>query len=1709
MDTDPLTWSVAQVADFFWHQATRFLSDRPTLRLPELDAFLQSLEENDVNGDILLNAVDTATLREDLGVRSLGARTAVIHCIRKLKALSDARQNGAPEPAPQTPNSIVGLTNQISDPEPVPVPSPGENIRPGETQVQDGRGKKRRKLDLSAMQTVQEVPQAKTKTLASADGYMSAPKLPVDELFYGKTAFNAQLADLKPKGDNVDLEPNYPFIKDHEPYSEDEERWHREMFVTFQEPNTTDGDATYVYRQMRYFMANDDSKLIKRRGRDAIAILPYREALITGKKSVSATVFRLDDNAEDGAIAVRENAAFLEEENDFVGVDIAGQEQESNAGEWDFLTTKWARKDGNKMLPEFGQSEGDNDEMSSRMERELEDEEREVQAELNGNIEREAAIAIIDDEIRLLAEHWNEVKLSRKEEKHAWTIWKQMKRSKTIRAQLIESANERIRELNTRLTKQKDRILETEWRKEKDIREQCDAMSTTVEEREELHWKISVWNRKQEPYHVVRHGQHTGSTSRPNAANNQRIVVHPNDRLSVSPAPVQEDAMQEDSEHFHTPEGGETNQNEQEEPMLIDDGHSFDGGDELEEADSPIAGWIEPSPPAIFGSPPHLPSDAVKDEQEANTGSRKVEPHDNNTSESGFLPDMTTFLSQHPKPTPEPKSTPKKGMSSNSRDQPIEISSDSHSTPASKGGRKKRMAAAKKARNFSSDPLGATADDVKSWDINDLIEQADRHRLLIKMLFDAGPKKREEVQKYFLSSRIAGFSAALKEALGLLRQDFSAVATKDGSQTSIFCAKLYLAWSFLSPETLQGQRPKGFSPTRPLDFSQTEIFSGLLRSTLQTKKLFIIPKPEPTPTSSAKSNRTPGAVISLLESEDDDSDPVRDTPSKRKQKKPLLSMKGEQSQRQAFNRQSRFKELQMQSSSQNQLEAMVSTNPSRSHIQVNILKGDDEDDIFVDKRIAADMKNHQAAGVQFMWRELTAAGEDSAQGCILAHEQGLGKTVQAIAVLVALNEAAQSKNPRIFEQLPPRLRPADMKDRQLRTLILVPAALVANWRAELKKWAPERLPNVYSAESHHVKDHGRLLEQWFRTGGVMIMGYDSFKKKVVRKEGKSVKLAAEGLILRCLVDPGPDIMIADEAHQLGNEKSIRSIAVSQIQTETRMALTGTPMSNDVQEIYSLVSLVAPDYLGDSAWFSAQYARPIKEGNGKDSTAYQRRKAVKKLAVLHKNIEPKVDRAKITVLEGQLPPKVEFVIKLPLTGVQHAAYTKYVQHLVGEGKTKDAAQVTLFGYLSVLTLLLNHPLAFKRKMFMPGKARIQTRAPTPSESDSGAVTPARDVEPDAQAQAEAQAGENDDAGDSIRTSGFTEESIQRITSHIGDEIDPLLSTKTSVLMEIVHRSKACDDKVLIFSQSIPSLDYLGELLKSFGIKFVRIDGSMNPKLRNEHLEEMQSGKRDLMLMSTKAGGVGLNIQVANRVIILDSSFNPTHEAQAISRSYRLGQKKPVFVYRFTVGGTFEDMLYNKQMFKERLNKGVVDKITTKRIANVDSKHAIREPTEVGQEDLEESLGKDKVLDGIVKDLRDNAKRYGEEQIIIRSLATMEVLQEKVVDEPLNEEEQREVEMELLEGRNAGKGKKPAVAPSNVPASTAPAKSKRSQPGSAGVRWAQLSGSQWHPPMAPPPAPAPAASQAQAPSRIVTLPTGGLPPRSTAPTVPHGLPIPPKD
>ncbi len=599
-----------------------------------------------------------------------------------------------------------------------------------------------------------------------------------------------------------------------------------------------------------------------------------------------------------------------------------------------------------------------------------------------------------------------------------------------------------------------------------------------------------------------------------------------------------------------------------------------------------------------------------------------------------------------------------------------------------------------------------------------------------------------------------------------------------------------------------------------------------------------------------------------------------------------------------------------------------------------------------------------------------------------------------ITLLVAIAEAAQSPDLSVSSQIPPGLR-------ESKTLVLCPPGLIDNWMDELLMWAPPRILGEYRKFDSTLKAKDvRLdaIENWYTNGGILIMSYDMFRK-LVHNNSTQKKAAPldedEHAQVREHLLHGPNVIIADEAHKMKNANASITHAAVQFRSSSRIALTGSPLANNVVEYHTMIEWIAPNYLGPITEFRAKYVEPIQQGSYFESTSSERRQSLKMLGVLTKDLEPKVHRADISVLREDLKPKTEFVITVPLTEVQHKAYSIYVRSMLANDHevTKDG-QVqlsTLWHWLAILSLLCNHPACFKAKL---------------SERKDDAEKKIRGNSRPELATPKASTSEDDETPGNVSVwkVGVSEELVRQemdLFKKFGSAVEEFYSSnKVKLLLQILNASKAVGDKVLIFSQSLQTLDFLERLCKSNGRKYARLDGSTKMSSRQGLTKDFNTSDTELYLISTTAGGIGLNLPGANRVIIFDFKFNPVNEEQAVGRAYRIGQQKPVFVYRFVAGGTFEESIHNTAVFKMQLASKVVDKKNPLAWAKKRTGEFLFEPKVVKQQDLSSFKTRDPfVLDKILDSQ--------EQDSTIRAIVMTDTF-ERHDNEALTAEEQQEVE-----------------------------------------------------------------------------------------------------
>uniref|UniRef100_A0A8D3C6T5 DNA helicase n=1 Tax=Scophthalmus maximus TaxID=52904 RepID=A0A8D3C6T5_SCOMX len=634
----------------------------------------------------------------------------------------------------------------------------------------------------------------------------------------------------------------------------------------------------------------------------------------------------------------------------------------------------------------------------------------------------------------------------------------------------------------------------------------------------------------------------------------------------------------------------------------------------------------------------------------------------------------------------------------------------------------------------------------------------------------------------------------------------------------------------------------------------------------------------------------------------------------------------------------------------------------------------------VHRNLVTKLKPHQVDGVQFMWdcccESMKKIEKSSGSGCILAHCMGLGKTLQVVTFLhtLLLSEKLEFTT----------------------ALVVCPLNTVLNWLNEFEKWQngmkdEESLEVTELATVKKPQERAYALQRWQEMGGVMIIGYEMYRNLTQGRMIKSKKL--KETFQKTLVDPGPDLVICDEGHILKNEASAVSKAMNSIRTRRRIVLTGTPLQNNLIEYHCMVNFIKENLLGSVKEFRNRFINPIQNGQCADSTLFDVRIMKKRAHILYEMLAGCVQRKDYTALTKFLPPKHEYVLSIRVTPIQCKLYRYYLEHFTGVGNAVEGgrgrAGTKLFQDFQMLSRIWTHPWCLQldyiskenRGYFDEDSMEEFIASETEESSMSMTSEDEKIKKKKKQGKGKKKGSDDSDSDDvevikewntssrgkngesrtrerpepveerkSARPSGsapgsptadwhreFVVEADAEILEHSG---------KMTLLFEILRMAEEVEDKVLVFSQSLISLDLIEDFLelacrakdeekispyKGEGkwfrnIDYYRLDGSTGATTRKKWAEEFNDTSNirgRLFLISTRAGSLGINLVAANRVIIFDASWNPSYDVQSIFRVYRFGQLKTVFVYRFLAQGTMEEKIYERQVTKQSLSFRVVD------------------------------------------------------------------------------------------------------------------------------------------------------------------------------------------
>ena len=448
------------------------------------------------------------------------------------------------------------------------------------------------------------------------------------------------------------------------------------------------------------------------------------------------------------------------------------------------------------------------------------------------------------------------------------------------------------------------------------------------------------------------------------------------------------------------------------------------------------------------------------------------------------------------------------------------------------------------------------------------------------------------------------------------------------------------------------------------------------------------------------------------------------------------------------------------------------------------------------KMLNAELRPYQMRGTAWI-RALTELG----LGGILADDMGLGKTIQAIAAFLSLRESQQNIKP---------------------MLVVAPKGVLSNWCVELARFAPQLQVYLHTGSSRNLNSTA------WQTADVIVTNYALLAKDSDKFENTKFSIA-----------------YFDEAQNIKNPLTVSYLAAVQVNAAVKFAVTGTPLENNLGDLWAQLNLVIPGYMGSRQQFAEWFRKPIeKEGNA----------FIK--ALLAERVRPFLLRRTKREVLPDLPPLIS------------------IEHFVDleEDQADLYETIRLMMHKKIRQLLQLKGAAGSQIQFLDALLKLRQVCCDPQLVKLAAA-----------------------------------KRVQK-------------SAKREALMQLLETLHAEGRKVIIFSQFTAMLALIEANLAAKGWTYSLITGETRD--RDGALNSFKNGEARILLMSLKAGGVGLNITAADTVILYDPWWNPAVEAQAAARAHRIGQIRPVHIYRLVTRGTIEEKIIALQARKNALIEGLL-------------------------------------------------------------------------------------------------------------------------------------------------------------------------------------------
>uniref|UniRef100_A0A8C5ZME0 Proliferation-associated SNF2-like protein n=2 Tax=Marmota marmota marmota TaxID=9994 RepID=A0A8C5ZME0_MARMA len=527
------------------------------------------------------------------------------------------------------------------------------------------------------------------------------------------------------------------------------------------------------------------------------------------------------------------------------------------------------------------------------------------------------------------------------------------------------------------------------------------------------------------------------------------------------------------------------------------------------------------------------------------------------------------------------------------------------------------------------------------------------------------------------------------------------------------------------------------------------------------------------------------------------------------------------------------------------------------------------------------MRWYQVEGMEW----LRMLWENGING-ILADEMGLGKTVQCIATIALM---IQRGVPGPF-------------------LVCGPLSTLPNWMAEFKRFTPEIPTMLYHGTQEERQKLVRNIHKRKGTLQIHPVVITSFE----------IAMRDRNALQHCYWK----YLIVDEGHRIKNMKCRLIRELKRFNADNKLLLTGTPLQNNLSELWSLLNFLLPDVFDDLKSFESWFDITSLSETAEDIIAKEREQNV--LHMLHQILTPFLLRRLKSDVALEVPPKREVIVYAPLSKKQEVFYTAIVNRTIAN----------MFGTSEKETVELSPTGRPKRRTRKSINYSKIDNFPNELEKLISQIQPEVDRE---RTVVEVNSPIESEVNLKLQNIMML---LRKCCNHpylIEYPIDPVTqefkideelvtsSGKFLILDRMLPELKKRGHKVLLFSQMTRMLDILMDYCHLRNFNFSRLDGSMSYSEREENMHSFNTDPDVfIFLVSTRAGGLGINLTAADTVIIYDSDWNPQSDLQAQDRCHRIGQTKPVVVYRLVTGNTIDQKIVERAAAKRKLEKLIIHK-----------------------------------------------------------------------------------------------------------------------------------------------------------------------------------------